>query len=83
MWAIPFLKEIPWVAGNLGAEVYEDTAVGKCDELAAELRDQELQLLAAGAELPELADLKELTFEKILTKRAAEQKKAEDLKPTK
>ena len=54
------LSEIPWTSGALAKEAYKDTAVGAWDERAAELRDEELQLLAAGEEVPGLDELKDL-----------------------
>jgi hypothetical protein len=54
------LNEIPWTHGALAEETYRDTEVGKHDKLAAELRDEELQLLAAGETVPGLEEIEGL-----------------------
>ena len=54
------LDEIPWTCGAVAQEVYKTTEVGKWDEGAVELRDEELLLLAAGEEVPGLDKIKDL-----------------------
>lgn len=48
------LDEIPWAVGDDGATMLAGTKLGSCDETAVELRDEEVQRLAAGENLPEL-----------------------------
>lgn len=55
------LNEIPWASGWDGAEQVAP-AVAAFDEGAVELRDDELQLLSGGAELPHLEELKALNM---------------------
>jgi hypothetical protein len=54
------LDEIPWTCGTVGKEIYEGTEIGTYDKCAAELRDEELMLLAAGEAMPGLEVLKDL-----------------------
>lgn len=42
------IDEIPWMVGKKGAKALEGTELGKYDEYAAELRDEEVMRLAAG-----------------------------------
>ena len=42
------LTEIPWVVGSHAKQLFEGTSVGRYDEMAAELRDEELLLVSAG-----------------------------------
>ena len=42
------LTEIPWTVGQQAREIFEGTVVGAYDEMAAELRDEEMLLVAAG-----------------------------------
>jgi len=58
------LAELPWTVGKEARELFEGTAVGQFDEMAAELRDDELQLVAAG-EMPNFTDsLPDIEFPK-------------------
>ena len=54
------LGEIPWTCGTVGKEIYEGTDIGECDKYAAELRDDELMLLASGEKVPDFDELKDL-----------------------
>jgi len=49
------IDEIPWAVGDEGKKTYGKTIVGRFDEMAAELRDDELLQLAAGQAVPRLA----------------------------
>lgn len=42
------LTEIPWTVGTQAREIFEGTTIGRYDEMAAELRDEEMLLVAAG-----------------------------------
>lgn len=42
------LTEIPWTVGSGAKEIFEGTVIGEYDEMAAELRDEELMLITAG-----------------------------------
>ncbi len=70
------LAEIPWTAGAAAAEVYEGTVVDKYDKMAAEVRDEELQILAAGETVPGL-DEELASVEAALQPRAAEEHNAD------
>lgn len=59
------LGEIPWTSGDSDA-IFEGTVTGTYDKLSAEMRDEELQLAAAGEELKELEDLPALTIPNLL-----------------
>lgn len=52
------MDEIPWVAGADGEKVYQEDmgVVGRLDNMAGELRDDELLLLASGRVVPALQD---------------------------
>jgi hypothetical protein len=54
------LSEFPWCHGNVAKEVYKGTKIGEFDKHAAELRDEELLLVAAGETVPELEKIKDL-----------------------
>jgi hypothetical protein len=54
------LTEIPWTSGTESEKVYANTTIGEYDRLAAELRDEELLLVAAGEKPPHLEDLHSL-----------------------
>ena len=56
------LLELPWLHGKVAKEAFADTTLGKCDELAAELRDDELQLVGSGEQVPVLDDLANIRF---------------------
>ncbi len=49
------LGEIPWTVGAESKQLFEGTTVGEFDEMSAELRDDELLLVAAG-EKPNIVD---------------------------
>lgn len=51
------LTELPWVHGDAAKEVFKGTDIGRYDDMAAELRDEELQLVAAGENLAHLQEL--------------------------
>ena len=51
------LTEIPWTVGMEAKAVFEGTTVGRYDEMAAELRDEELLLVGAGDKCPDLDEL--------------------------
>lgn len=42
------IEEIPWAVGSDGEKLYEKTMVGRFDAMSAELRDDELILVASG-----------------------------------
>lgn len=48
------LGELPWCHGSVAKEAFQDTDLGRYDGMAAELRDDELQLVAAGEKVPTL-----------------------------
>lgn len=50
------IDELPWTLGADGAALYEGTIVGRLDALSAELRDDELLMLASGRPVARLAD---------------------------
>jgi hypothetical protein len=54
------LGELPWVHGAAAREVFKDTELGAYDERAAELRDDELMLVAAGETVPKMENIKDL-----------------------
>ncbi|MEI8376444.1 MAG: hypothetical protein WCJ35_26810 [Planctomycetota bacterium] len=56
------MLELPWTHGTAAREVYKDTEIGKYDDAAAELRDEELLLLAAGETVPGLEYIKDLSM---------------------
>ncbi len=56
------LDNIPWTIGDDGETQYRGTKIGKFDESAVELRDDELQLLATGHDVPGLDELADLTI---------------------
>ena len=56
------LGELPWCHGAAAEEAYAGTDVGEWDKRAAELRDEELMLLSAGKELPNMEEIKALTI---------------------
>jgi hypothetical protein len=51
------LTEIPWTVGSEAKAIYAGTDIGRYDEMAAELRDEELLLVAAGDHVPNLEKL--------------------------
>ena len=53
------LAEIPWATGREAEKTLDPTLLGY-DELAAELRDDELQQLGTGGKVPSLEELKNL-----------------------
>lgn len=65
------LTELPWVHGDAAKEVFKGTEVGMYDDMAAELRDDELQLVASG-QRP--TNLEELPLLDITLKRGKEAK---------
>lgn len=50
------VEEIPWAVGDEGARAHEGTVLGRLDNMAAELRDDEVLLVASGKPVPGLAD---------------------------
>jgi hypothetical protein len=53
-YAKALIEQIPWAFGAAAEESFKDTQIGKHDEGAAELRADELMLLAAGEKVPGL-----------------------------
>lgn len=51
------LAELPWCHGTAAREAFQDTELGPFDECAAELRDDELQLVAAGEAGPKFEEI--------------------------
>lgn len=51
------MADIAWTSGDTAKAVFNDTSLGRYDEMAAELRDSELQCVGAGIELPSFKDL--------------------------
>jgi hypothetical protein len=51
---------MPWCCGEEGEKLYQGTEIGRYDKMAAELRDEELQLLAAGDKPPHLDEIEGL-----------------------
>lgn len=49
------MDEIPWATGDDAGRLYAGTAVGRFDNMPAELRDDEVLLLASGQPAPSLA----------------------------
>jgi hypothetical protein len=56
------LSEIPFATGEDAERLYAGTLLGKWDESPVDLRDDEVQLLAAGIEPPELEEKRNLTI---------------------
>lgn len=56
------LQELPWAVGDDAEKIYANTVVGRFDQMSAELRDDELLLVASGRPAPtiEKGFLKEL-----------------------
>jgi hypothetical protein len=52
------LAELPWTCGTAAKEVYRGTEIGTYDGLAAELRDDEVTLVAAGEQVRGLDEVK-------------------------
>jgi hypothetical protein len=50
------LRSIPWSFGSAGEEASKGTLLGRVDQMAAELRDDEVLLLASGRPVPNLID---------------------------
>lgn len=57
-----YISQIPWSVGSDAEEVFQGTQVGKWDESGVELRDDEVQLLAAGVKVPGLEEVRNLTI---------------------
>jgi len=53
---------IPWTVGKDAREVFQGTAIGEADEMAAELNAEELMLIGAGQKLPVMDELPDLTI---------------------
>jgi hypothetical protein len=51
------LGEIPWTVGADAREIFEGTAIGKYDEMSAELNEEELMLIGAGQKLEGLEEM--------------------------
>jgi hypothetical protein len=54
------LTEIPWTVGKDAYEVFEGTAIGESDQMAAELNSEEIMLVSAGQRVPALDDIPDL-----------------------
>lgn len=50
------IDEIPWAVGSDGEKLYGGSTVGRFDNMASELRDDELILIASGRKAPTIAD---------------------------
>ena len=51
------MDSIPWAVGEDGEKQFEGTKIGEFDKSAVELRDDQLQMLAAGLDVPGLDEL--------------------------
>lgn len=59
------LTQIPWSVGKDGAEMVRGTEIGRIDESAAELRDDELLLVAAGENVTSLEGITDLKIREL------------------
>lgn len=50
------INEIPWAAGQDGEDMHRGTVLGRIDDMAAELRDDEILKIASGETLPGLTN---------------------------
>jgi hypothetical protein len=50
------LDEIPWMTGQDAEKATGNTLIGRFDNMASELRDDEVLRIAAGDSVPDLAD---------------------------
>jgi len=67
------LNELPWCHGTAAKEVYKDTELGRFDECAAELRDDEIQFVAAGEAGPNFEEIQCLNIDPSRAKSKPEQ----------